>query len=42
MEARITPARTYDFLINTYLNIKVVQRDIYNAQEKIKYQKLKG
>jgi hypothetical protein len=42
IEARITPAKTYDFLINAYPNMKVVQRDIYNAQEKIKHQKLKG
>jgi hypothetical protein len=42
MEARISPAKTYDFLINAYLDIKVVQRDIYNVQEKIKHQKLKG
>ena len=42
MEAGITPAETYDFLINAYLDMKVVQRDIYNAREKIKHQKLKG
>ena len=42
MEAGISPTKTYDFLINSYLDMKVVQRDIYNAREKIKYQKLKG
>ena len=42
IETRISPAETYNFLINAYLDMKVVQRDIYNAQEKIKYQKLKG
>ena len=42
MEAGISPIKTYDFLINAYLDMKVVQRDIYNAREKIKYQKLKG
>lgn len=42
MEAGISPIETYDFLTNAYPDMKVVQRDIYNAREKIKYQKLKG
>ena len=31
MEAGISPTETYKFLINAYLDIKVVQKDIYNA-----------
>jgi len=42
MEAGISPTETYEFLINAYPNIKVVQKDIYNAREQIKHQKLKG
>jgi hypothetical protein len=42
MEARISPTKTYKFLINAYSNMKVVQKDIYNAQKQIKHQKLKG
>ena len=42
MEAGISPAETYEFLINAYPNMKVVQKDIYNAREQIKHRKLKG
>jgi hypothetical protein len=41
IEARISLTKTYKFFISAYLDIKVMQKDIYNAQEQIKHQKLK-
>ena len=42
MKARVRPAKTYTFLKQAYLEIRLVMKDIYNARDKIKLQNLKG
>jgi hypothetical protein len=36
MKARVEPAKTYTFLKQAYLEMRLVIKDIYNAKDKIK------
>ena len=42
MKAGIGPAKTYTFLKQAYLEMRLIMKDIYNARDKIKLQNLQG
>jgi hypothetical protein len=42
MDTGIGPTKTYEFLLIAFPDIKIVQKDIYNARDKIKFEKLQG
>jgi hypothetical protein len=42
MDASIGPIETYEYLIIAFPSIKVIQKDVYNARDKIKFEKLQG
>ena len=42
MKAEVGPIKTYTFLKQAFLAIKLVMKDIYNAKDKIKLQNLQG
>ena len=42
MDTSIRPIKTYEYLIIAFPSIKVIQKDVYNAQDKIEFEKLQG
>jgi hypothetical protein len=42
LRAGIEPAKTYTFLKQAYLALRIIMRDVYNARDRVKLQMLKG
>jgi hypothetical protein len=42
IDASIGPIKTYEYLMIAFPSIKVIQKDVYNTQDKIKFEKLQG
>jgi hypothetical protein len=36
LKARIGPAKTYTFLKQAYLTLRIIMKDVYNARDKVK------